>query len=242
MKILIISDNNYLLKRVQEILQRKDYFDKEFVFAISPKSDITNFEIQKIQVLDLKNDKVIVDIINNYKIVFSLHCKQLFPKKLVENVKCINIHPGYNPINRGWYPQVFAIINNLPVGVTIHEIDEHLDHGNIIVREFVEMYTCDTSKDVYDRILEKELELFNKNLDSILSNTYQSFPIENEGNLFLKKDFNDLCKINFKQKGTFEEFYNLLRALSHGEFDNAYFIDEKTGEKIFLSLRISKEK
>jgi methionyl-tRNA formyltransferase len=99
---------------------------QNFVFAISPFSNPEDFEIST-KVYDLKKSNHIIEIIEKYQLVFSLHCKQIFPSELISNVKCINVHPGYNPLNRGWYPQVFSIIYDLPIGATIHEIDEVVD-------------------------------------------------------------------------------------------------------------------
>ena len=66
------------------------------------------------------------------------------------------------PHNRGWFPQVFSLINGKPCGVTIHEIDEKLDHGDIIVQKEVVAEPWDTSLDVYNKILNTEVELIEK--------------------------------------------------------------------------------
>ncbi|MEL6562249.1 MAG: formyltransferase family protein, partial [Bacteroidota bacterium] len=46
----------------------------------------------------------------------------------------------------------FSLINGLPAGVTIHEIDEKLDHGNIIDQIKVEVQSTDTSYTLYQRV------------------------------------------------------------------------------------------
>lgn len=75
----------------------------------------------------------------------------------------------------------FSIINKIPVGATIHEIDNELDHGNIIAREFVEKLIVDTSDTLYDKIIDKEIELINKWLEPIVYNNYTAIPPEQEG-------------------------------------------------------------
>lgn len=239
--ILVISDNAFLCRKLESIVMEKINAEQKIAFSISPFSKVEvfgNFISSEILVLDLKKEENIEYIIENYDLVLSIHCKQFFPEKLVNNVKCINIHPGYNPINRGWYPQVFSIYHDIPIGATIHEIDTELDHGPIIDREFVEKKVYDTSGELYDKILEKEIELFSRNAENILNNTYTTFLPENEGNAFLKKDFNDLCKIDLQEETTAGKFINKLRALSHKDFKNAYFIDPENGKKVFISLQI----
>ena len=239
---LIITDNLFLAGKFKEIAESKR-FPSKFEYSISPFSDKEIFENQIGTVLcfDLRKKDHTDYILNHYDIIFSIHCKQIFPPELVDNIKCINVHPGYNPINRGWYPQVFAIINNTPVGATIHEIDNKLDNGAIIAREFVEQYAWDTSKDLYDRVLQKEIKLLDDFIVSIINNDYKTTQPEREGTLFLKKDFNQLCKINPDKQLSFGEAINILRALSHGDFENAYFIDEKSGKKVFLKLSLRPE-
>lgn len=231
-KALVLTDNEHQYKKFYEIVTNFDIL-KKFDFF---KSENSNFSDVKINSLDIKKDYRYV--IDNYDIVFSLHCKQLFPEKLVNNITCINIHPGYNPYNRGLYPQVFSIIEDNIIGATIHLMDKELDNGFIIARKEVEKYFWDTSETLYYRILQAEVDLINENLSDIMNDNYSLFPPEVKGELKLKKDFNELCRIDLKRVGSFKEFYNHLRALSHSDFKNAYFVDNKTNKKVYLKLFI----
>lgn len=188
--------------------------------------------------VDLKND--CDSIVKEYDLVFSLHCKQLFPSELVNNVRCINIHPGLNPFNRGWFPQVFSIINKLPIGVTIHEMDEELDHGPIIVQKELEIEAWETSYDVYKRIQDLEIELLKENLLKIINNDYKAVQPNSEGNVNLKKDFNELCEIDLDKKVSYKEAIDFFRSMSFKGYKNAYFYDEE-GNKIFVEIELEKE-
>lgn len=243
-KILIISDNLSLCNEVKNLFLKHKKKSLSVNFSISPFSDklIFSDKLNKsIQVFDMRNDNDVNHILNNYDLIISIHCKQIFPPRIINNIKCINIHPGYNPINRGWYPQVFAINQNLPVGATIHEMDNQLDNGNIIARAFVEKEITDTSETLYNKIVKKEIELLSMSLESIIENSYKSFKPEHEGRLYLKKDFRDLCELNLNERFTTIQFINRLRALSHGEFKNAFFIDPSTGKKVYLSINLKSE-
>lgn len=244
-KVAIITDNPYLAKEFYEILKAKgviDVLQKVAVFC-SPKSNSADFLTDEAVFVDTINLKKTTDVdrlTTNFELVFSIHCKQLFPKALINACKCINVHPGYNPINRGWFPQIFAIIHDLEIGATIHEIDEKLDHGAIIARGKVQKLATDTSEMLYERILAKELELINEYIVSILNNTYTTIPMENEGNLFLKKDFEELKEIDLDKKVSFKEAIDYMRAMTFEKYDNAYFLDEK-GEKIYLKISLYKK-
>lgn len=243
--VLIISDNQFLSEKFLEIIDRKRIPNCLFSFSISPfsrKKDFKFFKDEEIEVFDLRNQEHISYIKKNYDLVFSIHCKQIFPIDLVSNVKCINIHPGYNPINRGWYPQVFSIIHKLPIGATIHEIDEKLDHGGVIARELIEKDSFDTSESLYNKIINKEIELLELNIESIIRGDYKIIIPENEGNLFLKKDFNELLELDLEEQISVGGLIDKLRALTHGKFNNAFFIDKATGKKIYVGIILNSEK
>jgi dTDP-4-amino-4,6-dideoxyglucose formyltransferase len=235
-KILVITDNQILFSQIRDIFKNLQRKDLNVVYSCSEKSNFA-MNNKKIKTVNVKNE--IKWIIANFDIIFSVHCFQFFPKKLVNSVRCINIHPGFNPINRGWYPQVFSIIHDLPIGATIHEMDEKLDHGPIIAREKVEKFQWDTSLSLYARVLQKEVELFKKHINQIIDKRYKIIKQTEKENLFRKTDFHNICQIDLNEIGSFKKFYNLLRGLSHEPYNNAYIINEK-GEKIYLKLQINK--
>lgn len=239
-KILLLTDNDELLNRFRQLLASKQLEDYEFHYAYSPNNQFfCNKYKDQDWIKPLKVKESVAALVAQYDLLFSLHCKQIFPADLVQGIKCINIHPGLNPYNRGWFPQVFSIINGLPCGATIHEIDKDLDHGAIIAQKAIDIKPWDTSLSAYNKTLDVELELLDQYLVPILSDNYTT-SIPAEGNVNLKKDFNALCEINLQDSDTFLNHINRLRALTHGEYMNAYFIDEE-GNKVYLKLSLHKQ-
>lgn len=238
--VLILTDNFPQYERIRQLTCLKERIDVQFNFRRSPDRSILNPQDKMIrsalQPLDISAD--MDSIVEQYHLIISLHCRQIFPSEVVRRVRCINIHPGYNPFNRGWYPQVFSIVHDLPIGATIHEMDEQLDHGPIIARKMVGKNIWDTSLSLYKRVLSAELDLFKEYFDAIIDGTYSVTTPEKEERLFLKKDFQALCRIDLDRTGTFRQFYDLLRALSHGSYKNAYFTDPQTKKKVHINLDI----
>lgn len=238
-KIAVINDNPIMLGHLLEILGEQKISLDNFYFFCSPQTQTENYrDLQiSIETINLKTDYQ--ELINtDFDLLISMHCKQIFPSQLIHKIKSINVHPGYNPINRGWYPQVFAIINKLDLGATIHEIDEFVDHGGIIDREKVSQHSWDTSYTLYNRVVGAEIRLLRKNISNILNNTYSVTPPENGGNYYSIKDFREICEINLQEKGDFKSFIDRLRALSHGDFKNAWFIDDESGKKVYVSIKL----
>lgn len=239
--ILVISDNESIITDLIGLLKAQPQLSngRTFKFACHPKNEaLNNKQIlgYGLEPLDVKRDHEA--IANKHDLIISAHCKQIFPAQLVNAIKCINIHPGYNPYNRGWYPQVFSIINSYPAGATIHEIDAKVDHGKIIDRERVEILASDTSLTAYNRIQAMELKLLERNLQKILDNAYDTLNPEDEGNINFRKDFDALREIKLDENITYQQAINRLRALSHPPFKNAYFIDPETGKRIWIQVTL----
>ncbi len=233
-RVLILVDNDYLYREFIKIVQSLDMETIEFSYGCSPGN--VSLISSNLKVYHLKYDAQ--DISKKFDLVISLHCKQIFPPNLTKNVRCINIHPGYNPYNRGWYPHVFSILNKLPTGATIHEIDDEIDHGPIIAQEKVDILSIDDSFSLYHRILRAELKLINDNIKNIVYGTYSGVEAP-EGNINYKRDYEKLCEIDLNEVGTFGEFIDRVRCLTHNGYKNAYFIDED-GKKIFVQICLTK--
>ncbi|MDB4733820.1 dTDP-4-amino-4,6-dideoxyglucose formyltransferase [Planctomycetota bacterium] len=241
--ILIISDNPYLTKELLKIIDDLKIDDLKVFLGCSPTSPEMMVEGKfPLSVIPYKVKQVGAELAERHDMVISIHCKQLFPPELVNGTKCLNVHPGLNPYNRGWYPQVFAIMNGMPHGATIHEIDVELDHGPIIDQKEVKISADDTSLVVYKRVLEAELELLRTNLKDILNGSYTTSQPENEGNLNMIKDFRELLELDLDEQGTMQHFINKFRALTHGKYKNAYFTDPETGDKIYVSINLERRK
>lgn len=234
MKIFVLTDNKFIHDSFRPLFRTVSAAKVEFF--CSPSSEpLFRDEVvgRTVTPVSLKRDAT---RFLDYDLGFSCHSKQLFPAALVQAVRCLNIHPGFNPFNRGWYPQVFSILNQLPVGATIHEMDEQIDHGPIICQSEVQVHPWDTSRDVYLRLLQEEVALFRAWLPRLIAGDYNAVPPAIEGNYNGKDDFAALCELDPDRVGTFREFVDQLRALSHPPFSNAWMT--LGGRKVHLRLEL----
>lgn len=76
----------------------------------------------------------------------------------------------------------------------------------------------------------------------MLTGEYETFLPAESGNLNYKKDYYALQELNLKEKITTGDLINRLRALTHAPYQNAYYIDEKTGDKIYVSVEVKRVK
>ena len=240
-RVLVVSDNFKLLKVALESLKDAS---KHSAISYTSRYSSVNEEPDQLSILGASalnlNDQIQVDwAIRNFDLIFSIHCKQIFPSDLVSNVQSINFHPGFNPFNRGWFPQAFSIMNGMPAGVTVHVMDSEVDHGAIICQQTVPIESWETSLEVYEKVINAEIELIKSWVPTIIDGNFPTVKPDNDGNYNSIKDFQNLCKLDLDQIGTLKEHINLLRALSHGDFQNAFFIAEN-GEKISVSVSFTK--
>jgi methionyl-tRNA formyltransferase len=228
-KIIVITDNLELLKSFNDIvvkLKIPDFFD--YYSSSSETSTIKSISV-----------KTEIEKILQYDILISLHCKQIIPKEIFTKIRCINIHPGFNPFNRGWYPQTFCILNGKKYGATIHEINETIDGGAIIDQIETIIEKEYTSKEAYELNRIQELKLIEKNLSKIISGTYKSKKLRILGNYNSRLDFENLLEIDLDKTVTMREAIDYLRSVSFEGFKNAFYYNNK-GEKIFIEVKLSK--
>lgn len=239
-KICIITDHELLYEALKKIIRKPIYLHAhfDFFFSFNNVAFGMKYKSETFRPICLADQDEF--FFSSYDLFISLHCRQVFPKELVENHICINVHPGYNPYNRGWFPHVFSILNGLPIGVTIHRMDTELDHGPVIYQQEVKIDEADTSYEVYEKIQNLEICMLDEFLPSIINGNYTEHPLSSEGNINYKRDFARLCEIDLKKPATYGEVIDYLRAMTFTGFRNAFFRDNQ-GNKIFVSIEFQSE-
>jgi phosphoribosylglycinamide formyltransferase-1 len=89
----------------------------------------------------------------------------ILPANVIKSSLVVNSHPAMLPHTRGLDALKWAIYNNLPVGVTLHIIDEHPDAGFLIKQEEVPLYHSDTFHSFAMRQYEMEIGLLAESPD-----------------------------------------------------------------------------
>lgn len=91
-----------------------------------------------------------------------------FPQRI------LNIHPSLLPAFAGLHAQRQALEYGVTVsGCTVHFVDEHLDHGPIIVQRTVPVNAGDDERSLSARILEQEHGAYAEAIARVLSGRYR---------------------------------------------------------------------
>jgi methionyl-tRNA formyltransferase len=91
----------------------------------------------------------------------SVHYPHIFPETFLNKYwKMYNLHPGYLPWGRGYYPVFWALWDGEAAGATLHEIDSGVDTGPIVAQIRVDYSDADTGGSLHGRVRAAEERLF----------------------------------------------------------------------------------
>ena len=65
------------------------------------------------------------------------------------NGNAINTHPSLLPLNKGWQPIFFSVLNDDKIGVSIHIINEGIDTGDILLQKEINCCEEDTLRTLH---------------------------------------------------------------------------------------------
>ena len=98
--------------------------------------------------------------------------------------RILNIHPSLLPAFPGLDAQQQAFDYGVKVtGCTVHFVDEHLDHGVIIVQRAIPVLDTDDAKTLSARILKEEHEAYSEAIARVASGDY-----EIQGRRYIKRN------------------------------------------------------
>ena len=190
------NNNNYKVSYFIPVVTSKSNplkeWDNDDVFKFCSKNDIQVIESGNFE--DLPKKEIIFPQNHEYDILIVAFYKKIISKSQFERFdKALNIHLSELPKYRGARGINWALKNNENFqGVTIHLIDELLDHGSIIAQSRFSIYPYyEEVIDVYYRALEHAFILFTQcfpNLDKILPIPQK----HSEASYYSSKDFKNL--------------------------------------------------
>ena len=117
----------------------------DYVCSVRQPENINAREV----VEELRSDQIDLMVVAAYG--------QLLKATLLDLPKfgCINIHASLLPRWRGAAPIQSAILNNdTETGITIMQMDETLDGGDMLLQKSVEILPSDSSEDLHDKLAE----------------------------------------------------------------------------------------
>ncbi|WP_415719293.1 formyltransferase family protein [Maridesulfovibrio sp.] len=130
---------------------------------------------------------------NNYNLIVSFGYSHIIPAEFLEKHprKTINLHISYLPFNRGAHPNFWAFYDGTPHGVTIHEVDQGVDTGDIIYQKKVSFSDEKNFAETYARLISEIEQLFIENIPDLLAGDYTPASQQGEGTYHKLSDLPD---------------------------------------------------
>lgn len=181
----------------------------------------------------------------NLDYIIAVHFPYYFPKEVLEipRIGVLNLHPAYLPYNRGWHTVSWAILEDTPIGATLHFMDEGIDTGYIVYQKQVSIRPNDTAHTLYQRVKQVELEVFREAWPLICSKYPPRKPQDlNRGTMHLRKDLfsPEIQRLNLDQIVKIGELLKKLRALTTNNLNEAAYF-EVDGKRYRVQISIFEE-
>lgn len=139
---------------------------------------------------------------------------QILRKELLELPKrgCINIHASLLPKYRGAAPINWSIINGeKETGITIMEMEEGLDTGDMIHKKKVEITPDMTAEELHDKLSRLGGETLLEVLDDILNGSYSKKSQDDSLSSYAPMLNKNTGRINWNSSSV--DIYNLVRGV-----------------------------
>ena len=128
---------------------------------------------------------------NNIDFVVSYGYKFIVQKDIIEHMKnrIINLHISFLPFNKGSHPNLWSHVEGTLSGVTIHQIEEGIDTGKILLRKEIKLDSKDhTFRSSYKILRDQIEELFKQNWVKIKNNEIDGFYAKEQGTFHYKRE------------------------------------------------------
>lgn len=175
------------------------------------------------------------------RLLLSAGYRHIVPRCVLEEIEItLNCHTSYLPYARGANSNVWSIIEDGPVGVTIHEMIQEVDAGPLVAQRYVPVYPDDNGRSLYIRLIDATVGLLQDEWLAIREGTYDTTnnPIEH-GSYHKSSEFQNLCEIDLELEAPVADVIDKLRALTFPPFKNAYF--ERDGTRYYVDINIRRE-
>lgn len=151
----------------------------------------------------------------------------------------LNFHPALLPKDKGWYPHVHQIRNDSVSGVTLHQLSQEADSGNIWVQKKVILPFPITAGEARDLLLKEITSTFKQNWWEIYTKKIIPVAQSGTGNYLKKNAVDVLNSINLNEKLSFEEFIRIVASRNLGK--RSFFSIEGTEGRKYVHMSFSDE-
>lgn len=176
--------------------------------------------------------------VRDYDWIVSAGFRHVVPASVLELVPhACNVHTSLLPWGRGAHPNVWAIVDHEPSGVTIHRMTPGLDEGPIYAQHEVEFTFGDVASDLHARLKDAAYDLFAATWPQLREGTVAPIPQPAGGSHHRMRELDELVDIDLDATVTWRRALDTLRALTFPPHRN--LVVEEDGRSFHVEIRIS---
>lgn len=214
----------------EELIRLCDHLDEDRIFVGA--SFRSEEGIARLRELDLD-------------LLVSVHFPYVVPQAVLDLPRhgAVNLHPAYLPYNRGWHTPTWAILEQTPVGATLHRMDPGVDTGDIIHRRQLEVSPGDTANTLYQRLKALELEVFREAWTELRQGQVNASPQDpSEGTSHRRQDLSKsgVQRLDLNERMAVGDLLRRLRGLTTNRWDEAAWF-EADGRRYRVQVTIQAE-
>lgn len=182
------------LRKINKILYL-GYEDSSIISWLKKDNIIVETTLDILDPITLMNNK------EKYDWVISYRYPHIITPEVIDifSGRIVNLHISYLPWNRGADPNLWSIVEQTPIGISIHAITPGLDKGDIYCQKMFEFSDEETLLSTYEKLNQEIQLLFIDVWPDIISNNLLATPQKGKGSYHKKKDKEKLPAEIFKK-------------------------------------------
>lgn len=151
----------------------------------------------------------------------------------------VNTHPSLLPYNRGKHYNFWALVEQAPFGVTIHQVDSGIDTGDIVAQAAIAYDWSDTGESLYRKAQAAMVDLFVNTYSILRSEQWvPKTQAAGKGSFHSASELEPASQIDLNSCYKARDLLNLLRARTFNGYPGCWF--EEAGERYEISINIKK--
>ena len=242
MKVALMAEGVVGLAITQYYLQQ--YPDDLSLVVTIEHNEI--FELVKkngIRVVTYESEEAILEELKfqNIDLGILVWWPNIFKTKLINYPKqgFINTHPSFLPYNRGKHFSFWAIVEQAPFGVSIHNVNHKIDAGEILSQKQIKYDWCDNGETLYFKAQEEMVNLFIDLYPSLRIGKVNRRSQElKKGSFHLSNEIEEASKIKLDAMYKGRDLLNRMRARTFSGYPGCWF--EEDGVRYEVTVEIKK--
>ncbi|MBK9123573.1 MAG: hypothetical protein IPM16_10710 [Chloroflexi bacterium] len=174
-------------------------------------------------------------------LIISVHFPYVVPIEVlsIPRIGALNLHPAFLPYNRGWHTPSWALLEETPIGATLHFMDTGVDTGDIVHQREYQPSPADTAHTLYKKLRKLELDVFVEVWPSIADGRFQRRKQVGAGTVHRRSELFDpaVQELALDESYPVRSLLRRLRALTTNDIkESAYFREDGKTYRVQVSI------